>query len=153
MRVVSVGRMDVRHLGIARLLPAAGLAGRAARSAIAASALAALLTTTGVARADGDAVRGEKRFDECVTCHSLKEGVNGVGPSLHAVFGRKAGGLDDFRYSPAMKRSGLTWTPQALTTFIADPQKAVPNNRMPFAGMPEAADRDDLIAYLEKAAK
>ena len=52
-----------------------------------------------------------------------------------------------------MKRSGLTWTPQALATFIADPQKAVPNNRMPFAGMPEAADRDDLIAYLEKAAK
>jgi cytochrome c len=69
------------------------------------------------------------------------------------VFGRKAGGLDDFRYSPAMKRSGLTWTPQALATFIADPQKAVPNNRMPFAGLPEAADRDDLIAYLEKAAK
>jgi cytochrome c len=106
-----------------------------------------------VARADGDAARGEKRFDECVTCHSLKEGTNGVGPSLHAVFGRKAGSLDDFRYSPAMKRSGLTWTAQALATFIADPQKAVPNNRMPFAGMPEAADRDDLIAYLEKAAK
>jgi cytochrome c2 len=153
MRVVSVGRIDVRHLGIARLLPAAGLMGTAARSAITASALAVLLAATGVAHADGDVARGEKRFDECVTCHSLKEGVNGVGPSLHAVFGRKAGGLDDFRYSPAMKRSGLTWTPQALATFIADPQKAVPNNRMPFAGVPEAADRDDLIAYLEKAAK
>jgi cytochrome c len=153
MRVVSVGRIDVRHLGIARLLPAAGLTGTAARSAVTASALAVLLAATGVAHADGDVARGEKRFDECVTCHSLKEGVNGVGPSLHGVFGRKAGGLDDFRYSPAMKRSGLTWTPQALATFIADPQKAVPNNRMPFAGVPEAADRDDLIAYLEKAAK
>jgi cytochrome c2 len=52
-----------------------------------------------------------------------------------------------------MKRSGITWTPQALETFVADPQKAVPNNRMPFAGMPDAADRADLIAYLEKAAK
>jgi len=134
MRVVSVTRID---------------AGRV----VAASAFAMLLAVTGAARADGDAARGEKRFDECATCHSLKEGVNGVGPSLHAVFGRKAGGLDDFRYSPAMKRSGLTWTPQALATFIADPQNAVPNNRMPFAGMPEAADRDDLIAYLEKAAK
>ena len=152
MRVMSVGRMDVRSLGIARFLPAAGLTATAARSAVAASALAALLAAR-AARADGDAARGEKRFDECVTCHSLKEGVNGVGPSLHAVFGRKAGSLDDFRYSPAMKRSGLTWTPQALATFIADPQKAVPNNRMPFAGMPEGADRDDLIAYLEKAAK
>jgi cytochrome c len=123
------------------------------RSALAASTFLVFLATTGVARADGDAARGEKRFDECATCHSLKEGVNGVGPSLHAVFGRKAGSLDDFRYSPAMKRSGLTWTPQALATFIADPQTAVPNNRMPFAGMPDAADRDDLIAYLEKAAK
>ena len=115
--------------------------------------VAALAFVAGAARADGDPARGEKRFDECVTCHSLKEGVNGVGPSLHGVFGRKAGSLDDFRYSPAMKRSGLTWTPQALGTFIADPQQAVPNNRMPFAGMPDAAERDDLIAYLEKAAK
>jgi cytochrome c len=120
---------------------------------LAVPAIAMLLAATGVARADGDAARGEKRFDECVTCHSLEEGVNGVGPSLHGVFGRKAGSLDDFRYSPAMKRSGLTWTPQALGTFIADPQLTVPNNRMPFAGMPEAADRDDLIAYLEKVAK
>ena len=123
------------------------------RFAVAASALTLLVAATGVARADGDATRGEKRFDECATCHSLKEGVNGVGPSLHGVLGRKAGSLDDFRYSPAMKRSGLTWTPQALATFIADPQKAVPNNRMPFAGMPDTADRDDLIAFLEKAAK
>jgi cytochrome c len=137
MRAVLVGRTKVRLIGAARF----------------AGVMAVLQAATGVARADGDAARGEKRFDECVTCHSLKEGVNGVGPSLHAVLGRKAGSLDDFRYSPAMRRSGLTWTPQALATFIADPQKAVPNNRMPFAGMPEGADRDDLIAFLEKAAK
>jgi cytochrome c2 len=112
-----------------------------------------VLAMAGAARADGDAARGEKRFEECATCHSTQAGANGVGPSLHDVFGRKAGGLDDYRYSPAMKRSGITWTPQALETFVADPQKAVPNNRMPFAGMPDAADRADLIAYLEKAAK
>jgi cytochrome c len=153
MRVVSMGRTVVRRAGVVRFAGAEGLSGTTVRSALAASSLAVLLAATGVARADGDAARGEKRFDECATCHSLKEGVNGVGPSLHAVFGRKAGSLDDFRYSPAMKRSGLTWTPQALATFIADPQKAVPNNRMPFAGMTEGADRDDLIAYLEKVAK
>jgi cytochrome c2 len=116
-------------------------------------AVALLVVAAGAAHADGDAARGEKRFEECATCHSTQTGVNGVGPSLHDVFGRKAGGLDDYRYSPAMKRSGITWTPQALDTFVADPQKAVPNNRMPFAGMPDAADRADLIAYLEKAAK
>jgi cytochrome c len=153
MRVMLVERMATRRFENMRSVGAAGLMGTTVRFAVAASALTMLLAATGVARADGDAARGEKRFDECATCHSLKEGVNGVGPSLHGVLGRKAAGIDDFRYSPAMKRSGLTWTPQALATFIADPQKAVPNNRMPFAGMPEGADRDDLIAYLEKAAK
>ncbi len=153
MKVTVVERMDVRRLENVFSIGAASLMGTTVRFAVAASALTLLLAATGTARADGDAARGEKRFDECATCHSLKEGVNGVGPSLHAVLGRKAGSLDDFRYSPAMKRSGLTWTPQALATFIADPQKAVPNNRMPFAGMPDAAERDDLIAYLEKAAK
>jgi cytochrome c len=151
MRVTLVERMVMRRFENMRLVGAAGLAGTPVGLAVAASAL--LLAATGIARADGDAARGEKRFDECATCHSLKEGVNGVGPSLHGVLGRKAAGLDDFRYSPAMKRSGLTWTPQALATFIADPQKAVPNNRMPFAGMPDAAERDDLMAYLEKAVK
>jgi cytochrome c2 len=116
-------------------------------------ALALLLAAAGAARTDGDAARGEKRFEECATCHSTQAGVNGVGPSLHDVFGRKAAALDDYRYSPAMKRSGITWTPQTLATFIADPQKAVPNNRMPFAGMPDAAERADLVAYLEKASK
>jgi cytochrome c len=116
-------------------------------------ALALLLAAASVARADGDATRGEKRFEECATCHSTQAGVNGVGPSLHDLFGRKAAALDDYRYSPAMKRSGITWTPQTLATFIADPQKEVPNNRMPFAGMPDPAERADLIAYLEKASK
>jgi cytochrome c len=153
MMMTVVERTDMERLENMRSVGAAGLSGKTVRFALAASALTLLLAATGVARADGDAARGEKRFDECVTCHSLREGVNGVGPSLHGLLGRKAGSLDDFRYSPAMKRSGLTWTPQELATFIADPQKAVPNNRMPFAGMPEAADRDDLIAYLEKAAK
>jgi cytochrome c len=126
---------------------------RITRVTLLAGAVALLLAAAGTARADGDAARGEKRFEECATCHSTKQGVNGVGPSLHDVFGRKAGSLDDFRYSPAMKRSGITWTPQTLATFVADPQKEVPNNRMPFAGMPDAADRSDLIAYLEKTAK
>jgi cytochrome c len=153
MRVTLVERTDMRRLENMRSSATAGLTAMAVRFAVAASALTLLLAATGAARADGDAARGEKRFDECATCHSLKEGVNGVGPSLHGLLGRKAASLDDFRYSPAMKRSGLTWTPQALATFVADPQKAVPNNRMPFAGMPDAADRDDLIAYLEKAAK
>ena len=124
---------------------------RVVSGAILAAAL--VLATAGAARADGDAARGEKRFEECATCHTLQRGVNNVGPSLYGIIDRKAGEIADFRYSPAMKRSGLTWTSQTLDTFIADPQKEVPGNRMPFAGMPDASDRADLIAYLAKVSK
>jgi cytochrome c2 len=115
--------------------------------------LAALIAATITARADGDAARGEQRFADCVACHSTERNVNSVGPSLHGVFERKAGELPDFRYSPAIKRSGISWTPQTLDVFIADPQKMVPANRMPYAGMPDADARADLIAYLLKASK
>ena len=112
---------------------------------------AATLAATGMARADGDAARGERKFEECAACHKIERSEDSVGPDLHGVFGRKAGTLADFRYSPALKRSGITWSPQTLDTFLADPQKAVPANRMPYAGLAEASDRADLIAYLQKA--
>jgi cytochrome c len=122
-----------------------------ARHAIAAAAATALLI--GAARADGDPRRGEKLFDECRACHAVERGIEGIGPDLHGVFGRRAGALENFRYSPALKRSAITWTPQALDGYIADPQKAVPANRMPYAGMPDARDRADLISYMEGAFK
>ena len=117
--------------------------------------LVAVLPTLFVtaASADGDATRGETRFVECAACHSVEPGVNNVGPSLAGLFGRKAGALTDFRYSAAMRKSGITWTPQELEAFIADPQKRVPANRMPYAGLPDDAARADLIAYLQKATK
>ena len=77
-------------------------------------------------------------------------GVNNLGPSLYGVFNRKAGELVDFRYSPALKRSGIAWTVQTIDAFIAAPQTTVPANRMPYAGMPDPADRADLIAFLLK---
>ena len=101
--------------------------------------------------AEGDAARGEAHFKECVACHKLAAGTNEVGPSLHGIFSRKAGELADFRYSPAMKRSGVSWTPETLDKYLADPQVFIPANRMPYAGMSNAADRADLIAYLQKA--
>jgi cytochrome c2 len=112
-----------------------------------------LLAATGVVHAQGDAIRGEKKFEECASCHSVERGNHGVGPNLAGLFERKAGAIEDYRYSPALKRSGLAWTVQNVDAFIADPQKLVPANRMPYAGMPDAAERADLIAYLQKAAK
>ena len=112
-----------------------------------------LLLLSANAHADGDVARGEQRFQDCAACHATQPGVNNVGPSLHGVFERKAATVADFRYSPALKRSGITWTAEAIDAFLADPQKVVPNNRMPYAGMPDANDRADLIAYLLKAVK
>ena len=106
-----------------------------------------------IACAGGDTVRGEAKFQDCAACHKLEAGVNNVGPSLHGIFARKAGEIADFRYSPAMKRSGITWTPETLDTFIADPQAVIPANRMPYAGISSASDRADLIAYLLKASQ
>ena len=107
------------------------------------------MTASGAALAQqGDSKRGQKVFEVCGACHSATGATNEVGPSLRGVFGRKAGSLEDFRYSPAMKRSGITWSAQSLEAFITDPQKVVPANRMPYDGLPGAQDRADLIAYL-----
>jgi cytochrome c2 len=125
----------------------------AASRTIARLAAIVLVAAASAAHADGDAARGEKRFEECVACHSTERGANAVGPTLFGVFDRKAGELADYRYSPALKRSGITWTAQTLDTFIADPQQVVPANRMPYAGMPDAGARADLIAYLQKVSK
>jgi cytochrome c len=116
--------------------------------------LAATLALATPAHAQqGDATRGEQKFVECAACHSVERGVNNVGPSLAGLFGRHAGSLPDFRYSAAMRKSAITWTPEVLNEFISDPQKRVPANRMPYAGLTDAAARADLIAYLEKATK
>jgi cytochrome c len=115
------------------------------------SALVFGLLLVGTAHAEGDAARGEAHFKECAACHKLAAGANEVGPSLHGVLSRKAGELADFRYSPAMKRSGVMWTAATLDKYLADPQAFIPGNRMPYAGMSSATDRADLIAYLQKA--
>jgi len=113
---------------------------------------AALLLAANTAHAQ-DAARGETLYADCAACHPLEPGVHGVGPTLYRIIGRKAGGYDDYRYSAALRRSGLTWTAEALDTFVGDPQAAVPANRMPYAGMPDAKDRADLIAFLRKTGK
>lgn len=119
----------------------------------AAAVLSLTLFLMAAARADGDAARGEARFQDCAACHKLEAGSNDVGPSLHGIFERKAAALTDFRYSPAMKRSGISWTPETLDKFITEPQAMVPANRMPYAGMANPNDRADLIAYIQKMSK
>lgn len=110
-------------------------------------------SVAGVAQAQ-DANRGQKLFEECAACHSPdRSATETIGPTLYGVAGRKAGEGTEFRYSPAMKRSGITWTRDSLNDFVADPQKLVPGNRMPYSGMPDAKSRADLVAYMLGAMK
>ncbi len=95
-----------------------------------------------------DASAGKGVFAQCAVCHSV-DGSNGVGPSLQGIVGRNAGTFAGFRYSRAMKAANRTWDATTLDTYIADPQKAVPGNVMPFSGIPDAKQRADLIAYLK----
>lgn len=112
-------------------------------------ALTSMVLLASVAHAEGDVKRGQKLYDECIACHAPERGAQpGVGPSLFGVVGRKAGEVADFRYSPALKRSGIVWSERELDAYIADPQKKIPANRMPYSGMAEARDRADLLAYI-----
>ena len=108
----------------------------------------ATLLIPGAVLAAGDPAQGEKAFSACAACHSTANGANGLGPSLFGVVGRKAGSVPGFNYSRAMKDSNRTWSAQNLDAYLADPQKAMPGNHMPYSGLPDAQLRADLVAYL-----
>ncbi|MEL7721491.1 cytochrome c family protein [Citromicrobium bathyomarinum] len=97
----------------------------------------------------GDPAAGEKAFAVCTTCHSVEAGVNKTGPSLHGVVGREAGTVADFNYTEANKTSGITWTPEELFTYLADPQGTIPGTKMIFPGIKDPQKRADVVAYLE----
>jgi cytochrome c len=105
-----------------------------------------------IARA-ADPEKGKAVFEQCAACHSLGEPGDYDGPTLKGVIGRKAGSLDDYRYSAAMKRSDVVWDAVTLDKYVADPQAFIPGNRMAFAGIADKGERDDLIAFLTIATK
>ena len=94
-----------------------------------------------------DAEHGKALYAPCAACHTDK--VDALGPSLKGVFGRKSAALEDFRYSNAMKRANLVWDDDNLHAYIRDPQAKVKGNRMPYGGMSDAKDVDDVVAYLK----
>ena len=115
-----------------------------------AMAAATLVSLAGAAHAAGDAAKGKVLFERCAICHRVeKDGGNGLGPNLFGVVGRKAGTAKDFAYSAAMKNSGITWTPDKLTAYVTHPAQIVPGNRMAFAGINNAGQVSDVVAYLE----
>jgi len=118
------------------------------RSAILYAAGTALLASLASKPAlAADAVHGQLVFKACAACHTDRP--DALGPSLVGIVGRKSGSREDFRYSNAMKRANLTWNEANLKAYLRDPQAKVKGNRMPFSGLNNPRDIDDVIAYLE----
>jgi cytochrome c len=120
---------------------------------VVAGAIAAfVVASTSLIRA-ADAEKGKVVFEQCAACHSLDGTGDYDGPTLKGIIGRKAGSLEDYRYSAAMKRSDVTWDAGTLDKYVTDPQAFIPGNRMAFAGISDQSQRDDLMAYLMVATK
>ena len=101
-----------------------------------------------IAPVSGDVATGKLVFRKCQACHSLEPGRNGLGPSLAGLIGKKASGVPNYNYSPAMKGSNLTWDIATLDAYLSDPQRVVPGNKMPFPGLKTENERNAVIAFL-----
>ena len=107
-----------------------------------------LIAVAGSAQA-GDPAKGKTAFQRCAICHRVeKDGGNGIGPNLFGIVGRKAGSIAGFNYSAAMKNSGIVWSADKLDAYIEHPAAVVPGNHMAFAGISDAGQRADVVAYL-----
>lgn len=98
--------------------------------------------------ADGNPARGRRIFNaQCAACHTSTTENRITGPALAGIVGRKAGTLEGFAFSEAMKKSGLTWDTDTLDKYLAAPTTVVPGTTMPLA-VASAPSRADLISFL-----
>jgi cytochrome c len=111
-----------------------------------AAAALVLLVAAAAAQAGGDVPRGQQLYEaRCGGCHSVA--ADRIGPRHAGVFGRRAGSVAGFDYSPALQRAGVVWDAQTLDRWLADPEALLPGQRMGYRLM-DAAERADVIAYL-----
>jgi cytochrome c len=98
-----------------------------------------------------DAAAGEKVFAQCRACHQLGESAkNAVGPVLNGLFGRPAGSVEGYNYSPANKNSGITRDEATFREYIQNPRVKIPGTKMVYAGLKDEQRINDLIAYLKQ---
>ena len=120
---------------------------RMQQSVVAAAGALVVLALFTAAVAAADVEHGKALYQTCAACHT--ERPDALGPSLKGVVGRQSAALEDFRYSNPMKRANLVWDENNLRAYIQDPQAKVKGNRMPYGGLSDPKDVDDIIAYLK----
>jgi cytochrome c len=96
----------------------------------------------------GDATAGKALFSRCAACHSASPGVNKIGPSLAGIVGSQSATVPGFNFSPGMKNTKVTWDASSLDKFLQNPNGFIHGTRM-FYSVPNASDRQNVIAYLE----
>jgi len=96
---------------------------------------------------EGDPAHGKALYQACAACHSIDD--NDLGPKHRGVVGRRAGSIEDYPYSPALKNSGLTWNTTTLDRWLTNPSELVPGTKMYFK-IDDPQKRADIIAYLEQ---
>ena len=97
----------------------------------------------------GDAAAGKKVFKKCKACHYAAKDKNKTGPHLVNLIGREAGTVEGYKYSKAMKSSGIVWDEDTLTAYLRAPKKYLKGTKMAFAGLRKDADIANVIAYLK----
>jgi cytochrome c len=100
--------------------------------------------------ASSDVAKGADTFKKCASCHTINSGgANGIGPNLYGTVGEKAGeGKGGFAFSDALKTKGVTWGFDELDQWLKKPSGYVPGTKMSFAGLSNAQDRANVIAYI-----
>lgn len=120
------------------------------------TSLIALIMLAPVAvHAEADVKNGEKIYKKCYFCHTLNQPTNRMGPHLMELQGRKAGSVEGFLYSDAMKQAGdngLIWDDKTLKEFLLSPKTMIPGTSMRFWGLFEG-QVDDLLAYLNSVSE
>jgi cytochrome c len=114
--------------------------------------LSAALVFVGLGQAQAqDVAAGEKVFAQCRACHQVGENAkNAVGPVLNGLFGRPAGTVEGYSYSPANKNSGITWDEAVFKEYIQNPRAKIPGTKMVYAGLKDEQRINDLTAYLKQ---
>ncbi len=93
---------------------------------------------------------GQKAFKVCGACHDVGEAARSkVGPPLNGLFGRKAGSVEGFAYSDALKNAGIVWDDNTFSKFMTNPRAVLPGTKMSFAGIKDESTITALTAYLK----
>lgn len=92
-------------------------------------------------------------YAKCAPCHAHEYPINGIGPHLVDLYGRKIGSVENFRYSEALGSVGGTWDAATLDRFLADPEGFAPGTKMVFRGIESAEARGKIVAYLLSEAR